>query len=43
LQRGAFLIEGFGAVLIAPDAGIGEFELYFFEALRLAVVVKDTP
>jgi hypothetical protein len=31
-----------GLLLVAPDAGVGEEPLYGFEALLLAVEVKDT-
>jgi len=34
--------ELLGLLLVAPDAGIGEELLYGFEALLLAVEVKDT-
>ena len=38
-----FLAECLGAVRIVPDAGVFEFLADFFEALTLAIEVKDTP
>ena len=43
LQRGAFLPERLGAFGFRPDVGLFEFAADLYEALGLAVVVKDTP
>jgi hypothetical protein len=32
-----------GALGIVPDVGLGEFELYLFEAVLAVREVKDTP
>jgi hypothetical protein len=41
--EGLFLAAQFlGLLLVAPDAGVGEELFYRFEALPLAVEVKDT-
>jgi hypothetical protein len=42
-QSRALLAEQLGALLVGPDGGILEFAVYFFEALDLLVVLKETP
>jgi hypothetical protein len=39
----AFLAQLLGAFGVVPDVGILQLAAYFFQALSLGVVVKDTP
>jgi hypothetical protein len=39
----ALAAELLGALLIVPDAGLGELEFYFGESFATLIEVKDTP
>ena len=39
----AFAAEVLGALRLVPDVGVFQFAGYFFQALALDRVVKDTP
>jgi hypothetical protein len=41
--RRAFFAERLRAFGVVPDVGLGEFELYLFEAAFALAEVKDTP
>ncbi|GGA00749.1 hypothetical protein GCM10011408_22130 [Dyella caseinilytica] len=43
VQAGAFAAQFLRARRIVPDVGTFQFATYFFEALTLGGVVKDTP
>jgi len=43
LQAGAFATQGLGVLGIVPDIRALELAVYFFQALALGIVVKDTP
>jgi hypothetical protein len=43
VQAGAFAAQFLRARRIVPDGGALQFAAYFFEALTLGGVVKDTP
>ena len=43
VELGALLAQLLRALGAVPDVGILQFPAYFFQALALGVVVKDTP
>lgn len=43
VQQRAFAAQGLRAFRIVPDVRMFQFAFYFFQALALGVVVKDTP
>jgi len=42
-ERGTLAAQGLGALGVVPDVGVFQFTLYFFQALALGIVVKETP
>jgi hypothetical protein len=42
-QAGTLAAQGLGVLGVVPDIGAFQFPVYFFQALALGVVVKDTP
>jgi hypothetical protein len=43
LQAGTLATQGLGVFGVVPDVRVLEFPVYFFQALALGIVVKDTP
>jgi hypothetical protein len=43
LQAGALATQGLGVFGVVPDVGVFQLPIYFFQALALGFVVKDTP
>jgi hypothetical protein len=43
LQAGALSAQGLGVVGVVPDIRAFQLAVYFFQALTLGFVVKDTP
>jgi hypothetical protein len=42
-QAGTFAAQGLGILGVVPDIRVFELPVYFFQALALGFVVKDTP
>ena len=43
LKAGTLAAQGLGVFGVAPDIRVFQFPVYFFQALALGFVVKDTP
>jgi len=43
VEKGFLAAQGLGVFGVVPDVRVFEFPVYFFQALALGVVVKDTP
>jgi hypothetical protein len=43
LQAGTLAAQGLGVFGVVPDIRVLQLPVYFFQALALGVVVKDTP